>query len=105
MEGHKFIFHGIVEYDKDADSYSAVCLENNVASLGDTPEEAFHNLQEAVRLYVCMRIKNKQFDMLVRPARKEFWDKFFRKGSHLHPKVKKIVETVGSSFRYELSFS
>lgn len=35
----------------DADAYTAICLNVNVASEGATPEEAQANLTEALELY------------------------------------------------------
>lgn len=36
---------------RDADAYTAICLNVNVASEGLTPEEAQANLTEALELY------------------------------------------------------
>lgn len=104
--GHRFVFHAIIEYDKEVKGYSAICLENNVASMGDTPKDAFKNLQEAVRLYISMRIKEGQYDMLVRPARKELWNKFFgRRTSSILGLLHKAIpiEKIESSLEYELA--
>ena len=77
MTKPRFVFHAYIEEDPEAGAYSSVCLENNVASMGDTPQEALLNLREAVHLYMKTRIKRGQFDMLVRPARKGVWKKYF----------------------------
>jgi predicted RNase H-like HicB family nuclease len=47
------VFHGILEYDPEAGSYSAVCPElPGCTSAGDTEEEARANIEEAIRLYL-----------------------------------------------------
>ncbi len=37
---------------QEGDTYVSKCPELEVASAGDTPEEALHNLKEAVELYL-----------------------------------------------------
>ena len=36
---------------REGDGFVAQCLEIDVASQGDTPDEALHNLKEALELY------------------------------------------------------
>ncbi len=46
-------FRVVLEYDSQAQSYSAVCPElPGCVSAGDTEEEALRNIQEAIRLYL-----------------------------------------------------
>jgi predicted RNase H-like HicB family nuclease len=46
-------FRVIVEFDPEADSYSAVCAElPGCTSAGDTEQEARENIEEAIRLYL-----------------------------------------------------
>ena len=46
-------FRIVLEFDPEADSYSAVCPElPGCASAGDTEEEARRNIEEAIRLYL-----------------------------------------------------
>ena len=46
-------FGVILEFDLEADSYSAVCPElPGCASAGDTEEEARSGIEEAIRLYL-----------------------------------------------------
>ncbi|MEK7407018.1 MAG: type II toxin-antitoxin system HicB family antitoxin [Acidobacteriota bacterium] len=46
-------FRVVLEYDPEADSYSAVCPElPRCASAGDTEEEARRNIEEAIQLYL-----------------------------------------------------
>jgi len=46
-------FRVILEYDPEAQSYSAVCPElPGCASAGDTEAEARQNIEEAIRLYL-----------------------------------------------------
>jgi predicted RNase H-like HicB family nuclease len=46
-------FRVVLEYDPEAQSYSAVCPElPGCASAGDTEAEACQNIEEAIRLYL-----------------------------------------------------
>ncbi len=46
-------FRVVLEYDPEAQSYSAVCPElPGCASAGDTEAEARQNIEEAIRLYL-----------------------------------------------------
>jgi predicted RNase H-like HicB family nuclease len=43
----------ILEWDSEAQSYSATCPElNYVSSCGDTQEEAIENLKDAIQLFL-----------------------------------------------------
>jgi predicted RNase H-like HicB family nuclease len=47
-------FRVVLEYDPEAQSYSAVCPElPGCASAGDTEAEARKNIEEAIRLYLA----------------------------------------------------
>jgi predicted RNase H-like HicB family nuclease len=47
-------FRVVVEFDPEANSFSAVCPElPGCASAGDTEEEARRNIEEAIRLYLA----------------------------------------------------
>ena len=47
-------FRVVLEYDPDAQSYSAVCRElMGCASAGNTEAEARQNIEEAIRLYLA----------------------------------------------------
>jgi predicted RNase H-like HicB family nuclease len=51
-EGMKFRI--VLEYDADAQAFSAVCPElHGCASAGDTEEEAKQNIEEAIQLYLA----------------------------------------------------
>jgi len=51
-EGMKFRI--VLEYDPDAQAFSAVCPElPGCASAGDTEEEAKRNIKEAIELYLA----------------------------------------------------
>ena len=46
-------FRVVLEFDREANSYSAVCPElPGCASVGDTEEEARSNVEEAIKLYL-----------------------------------------------------
>jgi predicted RNase H-like HicB family nuclease len=46
-------FRVVLEFDPEANSYSAVCPElPGCASAGDTEEEARSKIEEAIRLYL-----------------------------------------------------
>ena len=71
------LLHGLIE--KEGDRYTALCLELNVATFGDTVEEAEANLREAVELYLeDVREAGDEIEFLPRPAPQEEWLKFFR---------------------------
>ena len=44
-------FIGTVIIKKEEEWYVATCLENNIASQGETIDEAIENLKEAIALY------------------------------------------------------
>ncbi len=45
------IIRAVIEWDEEAQSYSATCPELNfVSSCGDTKEQAIANLQDAIKL-------------------------------------------------------
>ena len=64
---NSFIFSGIII--KEEEGYSALCLDLDVASEGDTVEEAKKNLMEAVNLYLETSIENNL--PFIRPVPKE----------------------------------
>lgn len=67
-------FHSLIE--KQDDLYSAICLELNVASMGETMEEASRNLREAVELYLEDVIEaGEEEEFIPRPAPLERVDK------------------------------
>lgn len=46
-------FRILLEFDKEANSYSVVCPElPSCSSAGETEEEARENIKEAIRLYL-----------------------------------------------------
>ena len=64
MEKPIFVFTGIVI--KENEGYSSLCLELDVASQGETIEEANLNLMEAVTLYLETAIESNL--PLIRPV-------------------------------------
>ena len=47
-------FRIVLEYDAEAEAFSAVCPElPGCASAGDTEEEARRNIQQAIELYLA----------------------------------------------------
>ncbi len=56
MENPIFVFTGVII--KEDEGYSSLCLELDVASQGETIEEAKLNLIEAVTLYLETAIEN-----------------------------------------------
>lgn len=64
--------HVLIE--KEGELFSALCLELNVASQGETVEEAKKNIREAVYLYIEDVIEaGDEIDFLPRPAPVEEW--------------------------------
>ena len=93
----KLLFHALIE--KENGSYSALCLEIDVASQGKTIQQAKKNLREAVELYLEDVIEvNEEKDFIPRPAPRAEWIKFFKaeakalskrlKNSRLHKHLK-----------------
>lgn len=56
LEKPIFVFTGVII--KEADGYSSLCLELDVASQGESVEEAKLNLMEAVNLYLEAAIES-----------------------------------------------
>jgi len=56
MENVKFVFTGLLL--REEHGYTALCTELDVASQGETSEEAKRNLEEAVTLYLETAIEN-----------------------------------------------
>jgi predicted RNase H-like HicB family nuclease len=56
MENVKFVFTGLLLGEEHG--YTALCTELDVASQGETSEEARRNLEEAVTLYLETAIEN-----------------------------------------------
>ena len=68
--------HALIE--KDGDFYSALCLELDVASQGETIEEAKVNLQEAIELYLEeIHESGLEEEFIPRPAPMEYWVRYF----------------------------
>ena len=70
-------FHILIE--KEGGLYSALCLELDVASQGETIEEAKRNIREAVELYLESVVEAGEEDEFIpRPAPSEEWIKYER---------------------------
>ena len=57
---------GIVK--KEGRQYSALCLELDVASCGDTQEEAMQALKDAVETYIQYMVEEGRKDEIYRPV-------------------------------------
>lgn len=69
-------FHILIE--KEDDLYSALCLELDVASQGETMPEVRRNIREAIELYLESVIEaGEEEDFIPRPAPTEEWLKYF----------------------------
>ncbi len=80
MQG--FIFHGIIE--KEEDRYTAICLELDIATEGDTLEDARKNLKEAVEGYIeSVQRDNEEEEFIPRPVPEELVEKYFGKFKEL----------------------
>ena len=70
MEQSKFVFTGVLLNESNSSgTMTALCLEVDVASEGETIEEAKNNLMEAVSLYIESAVENNL--PLLRPIPKE----------------------------------
>lgn len=64
--------------EKEDDLYSALCLELDVASQGETIQEAKQNIREAIELYLESVVEAaEEEDFIPRPAPSEEWLKYF----------------------------
>ena len=65
--------------EKEGDLYSVLCLELNVASQGETLEEARKNIREAIELYLeDVYESGDEKEFIPRPAPVEEWIKYFK---------------------------
>lgn len=55
----------VFERDENDGGFTGICLELNVASEGDTLEEAKANLTEAVELYLDHAVESGRFEQMV----------------------------------------
>ncbi len=63
----QFVFHGIIE--KEEDRYTAICLELDIATEGESLEEARKNLKEAVEGYIeSVQEDNEEGEFIPRPV-------------------------------------
>ena len=73
-------FHILIE--KENDLYSALCLELDVASQGETIQEAKRNIREAIELYLESVVEaGEEEDFIPRAAPTEEWLKYFESES------------------------
>ncbi len=78
----EFIFHGIIQ--KEEDRYTAICLELDIATEGESLEEAKQNLREAVEGYVESVIKDgEEKDFIPRPVPDEIVEEYLRRFKQL----------------------
>ncbi len=89
----EFIFHGIIQ--REEDRYTAICLELDVATEGDSLAEARANLKEAVEGYVESVVNdNEEKEFIPRPVPEEVVEKYFRQFKELlrSPKPSEFYE-------------
>src|SRR3972149_6248810 len=73
----RLVLHNLII--KDGGLYAAICLELDVASQGETAEEAEANIKEAVELYLeDVYESGDEKDFIPRPAPPELWLKYFK---------------------------
>lgn len=78
----EFIFHGIIQ--KEEDKYTAICLELDIATEGDTLEGARSNLKEAVEGYIESVIEDsEEKEFIPRPVPDEVIEKYFNQFKEL----------------------
>ena len=97
MDDNQLVLHGLIEKEKDR--FVALCLELDVASEGNTIEEAESNLKEAVSGYLISVFENGlQDELFPRLAPREDWGKFFsaemkKRHYSVHPKEIRLLKT------------
>jgi predicted RNase H-like HicB family nuclease len=62
----------IIFYPED-DHYVAHCLEFDIVAQGDSLEESFRNLLDAVELQTAYALETGDMENLIQPAPSEFW--------------------------------
>ena len=88
-------FHGIIE--KSDDIYIAICLELDIATEGETLQEAKDNLKEAVESYLESVVNdNEEDEFIPRPVPDDLIEEYFQKLKIL------LKSSVNSEF-YEFS--
>jgi predicted RNase H-like HicB family nuclease len=74
----EFIFHGIIQ--KEEDRYTAICLELDVATEGDSLEEAKKNLKEAVEGYIESVVEEgEEAEFIPRPVPQDIIEEYLQK--------------------------
>ncbi|MFO8056238.1 MAG: hypothetical protein R6V10_02965 [bacterium] len=97
MKQNKPVFH--ILFSKEENGYTGICLELNVASEGDTLEEARKNIREAVGLYLeSVYQKGDEEESIPRPAPMEYWLKY------LSLQERKLREALRENPEPELEF-
>ena len=77
-----FSFHGIIE--KEEDRYTAICLELDIATEGDSLEEAKKNIKEAVEGYIeSVQQDNEESEFIPRPMPEQMVERYFQKFKEL----------------------
>lgn len=88
-------FHGIIE--KSDDIYTAICLELDIATEGETLQKAKDSLKEAVEGYIESVIKdNEEDEFIPRPVPEDLIEEYYQRFKTL------LKSSVNSEF-YEFS--
>ena len=91
----ELVFHGIIE--KSDDVYTALCLELDIATEGETLQEARKNLKEAVEVYLESVIAdNEEAVFIPRPVPDDVIEEYFQR-------LKLMLKSSSSSEFYEFS--
>jgi predicted RNase H-like HicB family nuclease len=79
----EFTVYGIIQKEKDR--YSAMCLELDIATGGDSLEAARRNLKSAVKGYIeLMQSENKEEKFIPEPMSEKLAKKYYCKFLELH---------------------
>ncbi|NQU50956.1 MAG: hypothetical protein HQ522_00285 [Bacteroidetes bacterium] len=88
-------FHGIIE--KSNDIYTAVCLELDISTEGQTLQEAKFNLKEAVEGYLeSVKNDNEEDEFIPRPVPEEVIEEYYQR-------FKTLLKSSANSEFYEFS--
>jgi len=104
----KLVLHNLII--KEDGLYAAICLEFDVASQGETVEEAEANIKEAVELYLEDVYESRdEKDFIPRPAPPELWLKYFKaeqrkikRQLQAEQKIRRQLEAKGKKLRRQL---
>lgn len=81
---------------KEEDYFVAHCLQMDIVTTGETPEEAQKNMDDLIRVQVSTAFENDNLEHLFRSAPKEIWQRFIEA-----KKARKKIKDFSQLFAFE----